>query len=109
MLASIGAAAGSYLEATLSGDDRIGISSWSQTLLAMVDRMRPFTAARRDRGRTAPRRHRRARSAEPGAPPRSASCASMLGAEPVYVQAPGVVADRAIRDSLLHDGALDAK
>ena len=32
--------------------------------------------------------------------------ARMLGAEPVYVQAPGVVADPAIRDSLLHDAAM---
>ena len=31
-----------YLETTLTGQERIGISSWSQTLLAVVDRMRPF-------------------------------------------------------------------
>src|SRR6188472_3503975 len=42
-LASIGAGAAGYLEATLSGSDRIGVSSWSQTVLAMVDRMRPFS------------------------------------------------------------------
>ncbi len=43
LLASLGAGAAAYLEATLSGSDRIGVSSWSQTILAMVDRMRPFT------------------------------------------------------------------
>ncbi len=40
-LAALGAGAAAYLDATLSGSDRIGVSSWSQTLLAMVDRMRP--------------------------------------------------------------------
>lgn len=30
----------------------------------------------------------------------------MVGAEPVYVQAPGIVADRRIRDALLGDSAL---
>lgn len=105
VLAAIGATAGSYLEASLSGGDRIGISSWSQTLLAMVDRMRPFSV----RGATevvqllggigTPDVQNQAQRL-------AAECARMLGAEPVYVPAPGVVADRTIRDSLLNDGAL---
>ena len=45
-LAAVGAGAAAYLEATLSGSDRIGVSSWSQTLLAMVDRMRPSPTPR---------------------------------------------------------------
>ncbi|NGM12424.1 sugar-binding transcriptional regulator [Verrucosispora sp. CWR15] len=40
-LKAIGAAAAVYLETTLTGGDRIGISSWSSTLLATVDAMRP--------------------------------------------------------------------
>ena len=40
-LQAIGAAAAVYLETTLTGGDRIGISSWSSTLLATVDAMRP--------------------------------------------------------------------
>ena len=105
ILAAIGAAAGSYLEATLSGGDRIGISSWSQTLLAMVDRMRPFPIGGATEvvqllgGIGTPDVQNQAQRL-------ATECARMLGAEPVYVPAPGVVADRAIRDSLLNDGAL---
>lgn len=39
LLHGLGAAAGAYLEATLSATDRIGVSSWSATLLAMVESM----------------------------------------------------------------------
>jgi len=38
---ALGAAAAFYLETTLSGGERIGVSSWSSTLLATVDSMRP--------------------------------------------------------------------
>ena len=34
-----------YLETTLTGSDRIGISSWSATLLATAEAIRPTTAA----------------------------------------------------------------
>ena len=40
--AALGSAGASYLETTLTGGERMGISSWSQTLLAVVDRMRPL-------------------------------------------------------------------
>ena len=39
---ALGSAAAFYLESTLKKGDVIGISSWSATLLAMVDAMRPF-------------------------------------------------------------------
>ena len=69
IIAGLGSAGASYLETTLTGGERIGISSWSQTLLAVVDRMRPFrVAGRRDRG-PAGRRHRGAVGAGPGQPP----------------------------------------
>ena len=42
IIAALGSAGATYLETTLTGRERIGISSWSQTLLAVVDRMRPF-------------------------------------------------------------------
>jgi DNA-binding transcriptional regulator LsrR (DeoR family) len=105
LLASLGAGAAAYLEATLSGSDRIGVSSWSQTILAMVDRMRPFTV----RGATEVVQL----LGGVGAPEAQShsnrilgELARMLGAEPVYVQAPGVVADAAIRDSLLSDPSM---
>lgn len=105
VISAIGAAAASYLEATLSGDNRIGTSSWSQTLLAMVDRMRPFTTRGASEvvqmlgGIGVPEVQNQAQRLV-------GDLARMLGAEPVYVQAPGVVADRRIRDSLLKDSAL---
>jgi DNA-binding transcriptional regulator LsrR (DeoR family) len=40
-LRDIGAAAAYYLETTLRSDEVIGVSSWSSTLLAMVDRLQP--------------------------------------------------------------------
>jgi len=42
ILRSIGSAASYYLETTLSKSEVIGISSWSTTLLAMVDAMQPI-------------------------------------------------------------------
>lgn len=105
LLAAIGAGAAAYLEATLSGGDRIGVSSWSQTVLAMVDRLRPFTV----RGATEVVQLLGGIGA-PEAQSHSnrilGELARMLGAEPVYVQAPGVVASPAIRDSLLSDPSM---
>ena len=42
IIAALGSAGATYLETTLTGRERIGISSWSQTLLAVVDRMQPL-------------------------------------------------------------------
>src|SRR5262245_17661346 len=42
ILTGIGSAGAAYLETTLTGGERIGISSWSQTLLSAVDRLRPL-------------------------------------------------------------------
>lgn len=39
--ASVGTVAGQYIEATLTGSDLVGLSSWSSTLLRAVDAMRP--------------------------------------------------------------------
>lgn len=99
-LASIGAGAAAYLEATLSGTDRIGVSSWSQTILAMVDRMRPLPT----RGATEVVQllgGMGAAEAQSHSNRILGELARMLGAEPVYVPAPGLVAGPDIRDSLL--------
>jgi DNA-binding transcriptional regulator LsrR (DeoR family) len=42
LLHHLGAAAAYYLETTLQPDEQIGISSWSETLLAMTKSMRPI-------------------------------------------------------------------
>ena len=105
LLAAIGAGAAGYLEASLSGTDRIGVSSWSRSVLAMTDRMRPLptrgalevvqllggTGAPEVQGHS----HRLL-----------GALARMLGADPIYVQAPGIVADPAVRDSLLRDPSM---
>ncbi|MCU1676424.1 MAG: transcriptional regulator, DeoR family [Frankiales bacterium] len=41
ILRALGGAAAVYLETTLTGGDRIGISSWSASILSTVDAMRP--------------------------------------------------------------------
>lgn len=41
ILKSLGLAAAHYLESTLTGGDKIGISSWSSSLLSTVEAMRP--------------------------------------------------------------------
>ncbi len=105
ILAAIGAGAAAHLEATLSGNDRIGVSSWSQTVLAMVDRLRPFTSRGAVEvvqllgGVGAP-------EAQSHSNRILGELARMLGAEPVYVPAPGIVAGPAIRDSLLADSSM---
>jgi len=105
ILAAIGAGAAAHLEATLSGSDRIGVSSWSQTILALVDRLRPFT----QRGATEVVQL----LGGVGAPEAQShsnrilgELARMLGAEAVYVPAPGIVAGPAVRDSLLADASM---
>ena len=104
-LASIGAGAAAYLEATLSGTDRIGVSSWSQTILAMVDRMHPFPT----RGATEVVQllgGMGAAEAQSHSNRILGELARMLGAEPMYVPAPGLVAGPDIRDSLLADASM---
>ncbi len=46
VMARIGEAAAHFVESTLQQDEVIGVSSWSQTLLRMVDNMHPMTGAK---------------------------------------------------------------
>ena len=82
-----------YLEATLTGGDIVGMSSWSATLLAAVDAMRRSSRVAADRvvqlmGGSATRR-----------PPAHAArltqrFAELTGASPTFLLAPGVAASR---------------
>ncbi|NYD67516.1 sugar-binding transcriptional regulator [Agromyces atrinae] len=104
-MSALGAGAASYVEASLSGSDRIGISSWSQTLLAMVERLRPLSV----RGATEVVQLLGgigAQEVQNQAQRLLGDLARLLGAEPVYVQAPGIVADRQVRDGLLRDSSM---
>jgi DNA-binding transcriptional regulator LsrR (DeoR family) len=104
-IGALGAGAAAYLEATLSGSDRIGVSSWSQTLLAMAERMRPFPA-----GGAAEVVQLLGGVGSPEVQSHShrllADLARTLGADALYVQAPGIVAGREIRDSLMADPSM---
>src|SRR4051794_40972323 len=50
ILAGLGSAGAGYLEATLSGGGRVGVSSWSQTLLSGGDPLRPLRTSRAHQG-----------------------------------------------------------
>jgi DNA-binding transcriptional regulator LsrR (DeoR family) len=101
ILRDIGAAAAHYLETTVNSTDIVGISSWSATLLAMVDSMHPSTA-------------RAARvvqilggvgnpSAEVHATQLTRRLAQLLRAEATLLPAPGIVGSREARGVLTED------
>lgn len=99
-IAALGSGAAAYLEATLAGTDRIGVSSWSETLLAVVERMRPFAA----RGATEVVQllgGTGAAEVQGHSQRLLGDFSRILGAEAVYVQAPGIVESAQVRDSLL--------
>jgi DNA-binding transcriptional regulator LsrR (DeoR family) len=102
LLATLGSAGAAYLETTLSEKDDIGVSSWSSTLLAVVDAMTP-------------QRTRLARTAvqllggvgDPSVQVKATHLTDRLarvtGAQARYFPAPGIVARKSVRDALLED------
>ena len=104
---ALGSAAASYLETTLTGGERLGISSWSQTLLAAVDRMHSLRLPGAESviqlvgGLGAP-------SAQAEGNRLLTELARHVGAIPIFVPAPGLVGSNQIRDSLLNDSAMEA-
>ncbi len=102
VLRTLGAAGAAYLETTLVNDELVGISSWSSTLLATVDAMHPRTSGSASQvvqviggaGRV---------GAQAMATRLAERLSQVLGAEAVYVPAPGVVDSSAARQTLLRD------
>ena len=98
----IGGAAAYYLESALRPNEVIGISSWSATLLALVDAM--HSVARKGDIRVVqilggvgdP-------SAEVHATRLTSRFADLVGGTPVYLPAPGVLGSAAARNVLLDD------
>jgi DNA-binding transcriptional regulator LsrR (DeoR family) len=98
----LGGAAADLLSLMLGTDEVIGISPWSDTLLAVVDAMHVH-----------PRRVATQivqlvggvgnRAAQVSATRLAVRLAEVTGGEPVFVAAPGVVANRDARDALLSD------
>ena len=106
VLAGLGSAGASYLEATLSGGERIGVSSWSQTLLSVVDRLRPLRTSGADSvvqlvGGVG------VASVQAQANRLLGELATLIGASPTFVPAPGLVGGAAMRQSLLEDPAME--
>ena len=107
VLAGLGSAGASYLEAVLSGGERIGISSWSQTLLSVVDRLRPLRTSGADSvvqlvGGVG------VASVQAQANRLLSELGTLIGASPSYVPAPGLVGGAAMRESLLADPAMES-
>lgn len=105
LLSALGATAAQYLHTTLLGGDTIGISSWSSSLLAVVDAMKPKSAPVADRvvqslGGVG------IAEAQVQASRLTAGLARLTGAVPVFLPAPGLVASAATRDALSADPAV---
>jgi DNA-binding transcriptional regulator LsrR (DeoR family) len=103
----LGAAAASYVERTVRSGEVIGISSWSATLLAMVDAMHPVISARDTRvvqilgGVGSP-------AAASHAAHLTGRLATLLRGRAEYLPAPGVVGSPEARDVLLQDPFVQA-
>ncbi len=101
-LRPLGSAAAAYLETTLIGGDRIGISSWSATLLAAVDALRPSATRVAETvvqlvGGVGESR------VQVDATRLLTRLAAATGAEPVFLPAPGLLGSSAARESLMAD------
>jgi DNA-binding transcriptional regulator LsrR (DeoR family) len=102
VLGALGAAGAAYLETTLTGRDRVGLSSWSSTLLATVEAMTPRTVPSAESvvqvlgGVGNPQ-------VQVQATRLTDRLARVTGATPKFLAAPGVVSSKVVRDSLLLD------
>lgn len=106
VIAALGAATAIYLETTLGRrHERIGISSWSSTLLATVEVMRPFSQPVAEQvvqvlggiGDV---------SAQSHATRLTERMAKLTGARATFLAAPGLVTSAALRDGLFADESL---
>jgi DNA-binding transcriptional regulator LsrR (DeoR family) len=102
VIPALGAAAAAYLETALVGAERIGISSWSETLLATVNAMRPV-------GKSSTQQVVQVlgglgqHSSQAHATRLTERLAQLLGAQPVFLPVPGVVGSSSVYQSLMQD------
>ena len=98
----LGASAAYYLESAIQPNEVIGISSWSATLLAMVDALQPLPKKPGVKvvqilgGVGSP-------GAEVHATHLTSRLATLLRGEPIFLPAPGVVGSEAAMQVLLED------
>lgn len=104
LLSALGSGGAGYLETSLNQGERVGISSWSSTLLAVVNSMNPRTT--RVAGEVVqivggvgnP-------AAQVQATRLADGLASATGSRAVYLPLPGVVSNESVRDALLGDAS----
>ena len=102
IMARIGEAAAHFLETTIQKNEVIGISSWSQTILKMIDNVHPMPPGTASAvvqtlgGLGNPNIQKHATHV-------TTRLASLTGAEPVILQAPAVAASEAAREILLKE------
>jgi DNA-binding transcriptional regulator LsrR (DeoR family) len=107
VIPALGSAAATYLETTLTGGDRIGISSWSATLLATVDAMRPGPTPAAAQvvqllGGVG------VATAQTHATRLTGRLAQLTGADALYLPAPGLVAAAATREAVATDPSTES-
>jgi len=100
IMARIGEAAAHFLETTIQNDEIIGISSWSQTILKMIDNVHPMAQGKAKAvvqtlgGIGNPNVQKHATQV-------TTRLAQLTGAEPIILQAPAVAASREAKIILL--------
>jgi DNA-binding transcriptional regulator LsrR (DeoR family) len=105
VLPALGAAAAQYLDATLIGGEVLGISSWSETLIATVDSMKVKTASVVEEvvqltgGVGSPQ-------VQVQATRLTSNLAQLTGASPIFMPAPGFVASAAIHRALMDEPSI---
>ena len=105
VLPALGAAAAQYLDATLTGGDVLGISSWSETLIATVDAMRGKNTSVVSEvvqlvgGVGNPQ-------VQVQATRLTSKLAQLTGAAPVFMPAPGFVGSAAVRRALMQEASI---
>ncbi|WP_024287363.1 sugar-binding transcriptional regulator [Cellulomonas sp. KRMCY2] len=105
LLRALGGAAAVYLETTLIGGDDVGISSWSASLIAAVDALRPSSTpvvsdvVQLVGGVGEPR-------VQLDATRLLTSLAHATGAAPIFLPAPGLLGSPLARESLMADPAV---
>lgn len=101
----LGSAAAAYLGVTLTHGPVVGITSWSESVLATVERMSSRTVPTVDRvvqllgGLGAP-------SGQIHANRLVAQFADSWGATPILMPAPGLVSERSVKEALLRDSSI---
>jgi DNA-binding transcriptional regulator LsrR (DeoR family) len=103
LLRALGSAAASYLDTAFRPGDIIGVSTWSETLLAAVEVMQPAKSPGAD---TVVQLMGGIGDAQVQATRLTARLAELTGATPLFVRAPGLVGSTEARLSLLRDQAM---